>query len=275
MKQLTLLLLLLITQLSFAPKPITWVAIGDSITYLNDHLDETGNRVTKGYMTRVQEKMPHIQFTNKGFNGWTAIRIATEIEKLGLQKADLYSVFLGTNDWWGSKPLGSFEDYQNNIGPVTVYGAFRVIINKLRSLNDQAKIVLITPMQRVDFVYINNPKNNAYGSYKPKKGQELEDFANAIVKIAAYEKIPCLDLYHQKGLYHKNLVHFKRLKDSITGTYVNYPYPDFIDKPFHPGVDEYPYLEAAQNITFDGLHPSDKGYEQITKSLVKIFKKLD
>jgi len=51
---------------------------------------------------------------------------------------------------------------------------------------------------------------------------------------------------------------------------VNYPYPDFIDKPFHPGVDEYPYPEAAQNITFDGLHPSDKGYEQITKSLVKI-----
>jgi lysophospholipase L1-like esterase len=55
---------------------------------------------------------------------------------------------------------------------------------------------------------------------------------------------------------------------------VNYPYPDFFDKPFHPGIDEYPYPEAAQNITFDGLHPSDKGYEQITKSLVKIFKHL-
>lgn len=275
MKKVLLLVVLFFVQSSFAPKPITWVAIGDSITYLNDHQNETGNRVTKGYMTRVQEKMPQLQFTNKGYNGWTAIRIATEIKKLGLQKADLYSVFLGTNDWWGSKPLGIFADYENNTGPTTVYGAFRVIINKLRSLNDQAKIVLITPMQRVDFVYINNPKNNAYGSYKPKNGQQLEDFAKAVVAIAAYEKIPVLDLYHQKGMDLKNLVQFKRLKDSTTGNYVNYPYPDFIDKPFHPGVDEYPYPEAAQNITFDGLHPSDKGYEQITKGLLKIFKNLD
>ena len=275
MKKVLLLVVLFIAQSSFAPKPITWVAIGDSITYLNDHQNETGNRVTKGYMTRVQEKMPQLQFTNKGYNGCTAIRIATEIEKLGLQKADLYSVFLGTNDWWGSKPLGIFADYENNTGPTTVYGAFRVILNKLRSLNDQAKIVLITPMQRVDFVYINNPKNNAYGSYKPKNGQQLEDFAKAVVAIAAYEKIPVLDLYHQKGMDHKNLVLFKRLKDSTTGNYVNYPYPDFIDKPFHPGVDEYPYPEAAQNITFDGLHPSDKGYEQITKGLLKIFKKMN
>jgi len=275
MKKVLLLVVLFIAQSSFAPKPITWVAIGDSITYLNDHQNETGSRVTKGYMTRVQEKMPQLQFTNKGYNGWTAIRIATEIEKLGLQKADLYSVFLGTNDWWGSKPLGIFADYENNTGPTTVYGAFRVIINKLRSLNDQAKIVLITPMQRVDFVYINNPKNNAYGSYKPKNGQQLEDFAKAVVAIAAYEKIPVLDLYHQKGMDHKNLVQFKRLKDSTTGNYVKYPYPDFIDKPFHPGVDEYPYPEAAQNITFDGLHPSDKGYEQITKGLLKIFKKMN
>lgn len=84
MKKVLLLVVLFIAQSSFAPKPITWVAIGDSITYLNDHQNETGNRVTKGYMTRVQEKMPQLQFTNKGYNGWTAIRIATEIEKLGL-----------------------------------------------------------------------------------------------------------------------------------------------------------------------------------------------
>ncbi len=37
----------------FSLKKITWVAIDVSITYLNEHTDETGNRVTKGYMTRV------------------------------------------------------------------------------------------------------------------------------------------------------------------------------------------------------------------------------
>lgn len=273
MKKIILFSLLLTLQYSFTQKEISWVAIGDSITYLNDHQDETGNRITKGYMTRVEEKLPNYHFTNKGFNGWTAINIAANIEKLGLQKADIYTVFLGTNDWWGGKPLGSMEDYENNKGAATVYGAFRVIINKLKQLNENAKIVLITPMQRVDFVYIGNYHNNASGSYRAKNGQQLEDFANAIVSIAKYEHLQVLDLYHKKGMEHSQLVYFKRLKDSISGEYKNYKYPEFIDKHFEPSTDEYPYPVNAANITFDGLHPSDKGYEMIAKSLVKIFKK--
>lgn len=255
---------------SFKPKEISWVAIGDSITYLNDHQDETGNRITKGYMSRIADKYPNIHFTNKGYNGWTAVRIASEIEKLGIQKADLYTVFLGTNDWWGGKPLGSFSDYQNNTGATTVYGAFRIIINKLKSLNPDAQIILMTPMQRVDFVYINNYKNNAFGSYKPKNGQLLEDFANAIIDIAVYEKIQVLDLYHTKGMEHEKLVRFKWLKDPVTGVYKKYSYPKFIDVPFNPETDEYPYPEKSINMTYDGLHPSDKGYKKITKSLSKL-----
>lgn len=274
MKKLILLTLILFIQFSFIQKELTWVAIGDSITYLNDHPDETGNRITKGYMTRVTEKLPAIHFINKGYNGWTAVKIATDIEKLGIQKADIYSIFLGTNDWWGSKPLGSFADYENNAGTSTVYGAFRVIINKLRALNSKAEIVLITPMQRVDFVYFNDFKNNAYGSYKAKDGQSLEDFANAIIAIAHYEQISFVDLYHKKGMDHASLVKFKRVKDTTTGEYKNYPYPDFIGIPFDPTNDEYPYPIESINITYDGLHPSDKGYQMIAESLIKIFKKL-
>src|SRR5215211_6570495 len=110
MKKLVVLTAILFLFAFFTRKEITWVAIGDSITYLNDHLNETGNRVTKGYMTRVKEKLPHINYVNKGYNGWTAIRIADNIEKLGLTKADVYSVFLSTNDWWHSSPLGTFSD---------------------------------------------------------------------------------------------------------------------------------------------------------------------
>jgi lysophospholipase L1-like esterase len=274
MKKIILLTTILFFQYSFTPKEITWVALGDSITYLNDHPDETGNRITKGYMTRVAEKLPNIHYTNKGYNGWTAVKIATDIETLGIQKADLYTIFLGTNDWWSSKPLGAFADYQNNTGISTVYGAFRVIINKLRSLNNHATIVLITPMQRVDFVYFNDFKNNAYGSYKPKNGQYLEDFANAVSAIAQYEHFEVVDLFHKKGMSHEQLVRFKRLKDTATGEYKNYPYPQFIGLPFDPNKDEYPYPLESINITYDGLHPSDKGYQMIAESLVKIFKKM-
>ena len=258
---------------SFTKRELTWVAIGDSITYLNDHQNETGNRISKGYMTMVKEKLSYIHFINQGHNGWTSGGIAEQIEKLGLIKADVYSVFLGTNDWWQGRPLGILADYQNNTGNGTVYGSFRIIVNKLHSLNPAARIILITPMQRTDFVYINDSKNNAYGSYKEKKGQTLEQFANAVDNIGRSESFAVVDLYHKKGMDIKSLVNFKRLKDPKTGEYKNYRYPEYINIPFDPDKDEYPYPAEAINITYDGLHPSDKGYKIISDMLVKILRK--
>ncbi|OOQ61204.1 SGNH/GDSL hydrolase family protein [Mucilaginibacter pedocola] len=257
---------------SFKEKETTWVAIGDSITYLNDHLDETGNRVTKGYLTRVTEQLPGLQYINKGFNGWTSGGIAKRIDSLGLTKADIYSVFLGTNDWWQGRPVGTLDDYKNNKGNISVYGSYRIIINKLRSLNPEAKILLITPMQRGDFVYLADHNNNAYGSYKDKNGQSLEAFANAIDSIGAFEHIPVVDLYHNKQLKPENMVKFKRLKDPQTGVYTNYKYPEYTQPAYNPATDEYPYPLEAINLTYDGLHPSDKGNAIITKAIVKKLK---
>jgi lysophospholipase L1-like esterase len=44
--------------------------------------------------------------------------------------------------------------------------------------------------------------------------------------------------------------------------------------PFNPKTDEYPYPPEAIKLTYDGLHPSDKGNEIIAKSVAKAFKKL-
>ena len=128
-------------------------------------------------------------------------------------------------------------------------------------------------MQRTDFVYVNDPKNNAHGSYRAKNGQHLEQFAKAIDSIAQYEGFDAADLYHQKGMDVKHLVKFKRLRDPQTARYKDYLYPEYIDIPFHPGLDEYPYPTEAVDITYDGLHPSDKGYGIISKLLVKIMEK--
>jgi lysophospholipase L1-like esterase len=273
MKKILFLFVLAITVAAFKPRPLEWVAIGDSITYLNEHTGETGGRIIKGYMTRVVEQLPNIHYTNQGHNGWTSGGIAKEIDKLGIAKADVYSIFLGTNDWWQGRPIGSLQDYQNNTGNNTVYGSFRIIINKLRSLNPEAKIILMTPMQRVDFVYIANMKNNAWGSYKEKNGQSLAAFADAIKAIGALEHFAVIDLYNKKSLGLAKLVKYKRLKDPQTGAYKNYPYPKFINIPFNPETDEYPYPVDAINITYDGLHPSDKGYEIITEMLVKVMRR--
>lgn len=272
-KSLTLLIGVIFL-VSESPKPITWVAIGDSITYLNDHQEEAGNRITKGYLSLVKEKFPHIEVVNKGYNGWTAMRIAEEFTKLEIPKAEVYSIFLGTNDWWRGNPLGTIDDYKNASGTPTVAGSFREIVNQIRNLNSQAKIILITPMKRVDFVYINNYKNNALGSYRDKNGQSLESFSALLKAIAQLEGMELVDLYHQKGMDHADLVKFKRLKDPVTGEYKNYLYPDFIDIPFDPEKDEYPYPVEAIDVTYDGLHPSDRGYQIIAGELVPIFRKI-
>jgi len=257
---------------SFAPKEITWLALGDSITYLNDHLDETGDRVTKGYLTGVAEKLPHITYINQGHNGWTAVKIAREIESLDLAKADVYTVFLGTNDWWAGLPLGEIKDYKQGAGNGTVYGAFRTIINKIKDLNSRAKIILITPMQRADFVYINDAHNNAWGSYRQKNGQSLAQFAEAIKAIGQLEHYQVIDLYGNERLALDKLIKYKRLKNPQSGEYKNYVYPTYTSVPFDPDTDEYPYPKDAIAMTYDGLHPSDKGNRLITNLIVKILK---
>jgi hypothetical protein len=87
------LLLLIVILMSFAPEKRQWVAIGDSITYLNDHPEQTGNRITKGYMTLITQEHPELNFVNQGHNGWTAVKIAEKIETLNIVKADVYTVF--------------------------------------------------------------------------------------------------------------------------------------------------------------------------------------
>ena len=94
-----------------------------------------------------------------------------------------------------------------------MFGSFRIIINKLRSLNKDARIILIPPMQRGDFVEIDNMTNNAWGSYKEKNGRPLAEFAATIQAIAIYEHFDLIDLYDKKSMSLKQLGKYKRLKD--------------------------------------------------------------
>ncbi len=272
-KQPVLFLFILVFLLPAAkPRTVIWTALGDSITYLNDHTTQTGDRITKGYLTLISEKYPAISYINKGYNGWSAVRIAQQIETLGLEKSDVYTIFLGTNDWWQGQPAGTFEDYLHNTGPNTINGAFRMIIDKMRSLNPKAQIILITPMQRGDFVYIGNMKNNAYGSYRDKNGQKLSDVADLISRIGRHEKLAVADLYYKSGITPENAVHFKRLREPGGESYRNYTYPEYTQINFNPEKDEYPYPAEAIFMTYDGLHPSDEGYKVIADMVLKKWK---
>jgi lysophospholipase L1-like esterase len=129
-------------------------------------------------------------------------------------------------------------------------------------------------MPRADFVYINDARNNAFGSWQAKNGQTLDSVVGALADIGQHEHFQVIDLYHDPRLAIPHLVRFKRLKDPATGAYRDYTYPDYISIPFHPGTDVYPYPVEAMDMTYDGLHPSDKGDALIAKRVVKALKKL-
>ena len=86
-----------------------WCAIGDSFTYLDSHLDETGYRLKKGYLTRTMEKLRYpAELINIGINGSST----ADWLKQELVCADVYTVLLGTNDWFSDHtPLGSKDYY--------------------------------------------------------------------------------------------------------------------------------------------------------------------
>jgi lysophospholipase L1-like esterase len=94
------------------------------------------------------------------------------------------------------------------------------------------------------------------------------------MNIARHENLRCIDLYHDRRLAIPRLIHYKRLKDPQTGAYRDYSYPAYTAIPFDPATDEYPYPEEAIDMTFDGLHPSDKGNIEIAKRVTKTLKRI-
>lgn len=125
---------------------IKWCAIGDSFTYLNDHLDETDNRVEKGYLTRTCEYFSNLSVINIGMNGSST----PDWVNAELSEADLYTVLLGTNDWHGGVPLGRREDFvQKKEG--TILGNMGILISHIRQKAPNAALLVMNPVERGGF----------------------------------------------------------------------------------------------------------------------------
>jgi len=231
---------------------IRWAAIGDSFTYLNDHLDETGYRVSRGYLSRIADRMPSLQLTNIGINGSTFADWADQ----PIPAADLYTVLLGTNDWHAGDPIGSDQDFRDRKRG-TILGHLGILLDHIRQANPAGRIIVGTPVERADFVYLLDPENNAQGSYAPEHGRKLSEVAERILESCKSEGVETVDLHGLSGFTQDKLVKFKRVRQGET--YADLPYPDYIGWPFRPGKDEYPYPPESAALTYDGLHPSDWG----------------
>lgn len=244
-----------------------WCAIGDSFTYLNDHLDETAYRVKKGYLTRILEKLPQLSLINVGVNGSTTQDWLT----IPVPEAEVYTILLGTNDWHMHIPLGTERDFAEKKAG-TILGNLGVLIERIRKVNPQVKLLVLNPVERADFICILDTLNQAQGSYAAEAGVMLSEVAEAIYRCAKNAGIAALDLHKECGFTQENVIHFKWLKKD--GSYQKLAYPEYVGVSYQPETDEYPYPPEAAALTYDGLHPSDEGNEILAELIAKELEKL-
>ena len=167
--------------------PLTWCAIGTSITWYNDHVSSA---FTKGYETRVMERIRFDGFLNRGVN---AGRISSAIGQV--VPAGLYTIEHGINDWGGRTPPGTMDDYKNDTGTGTFAGGYRKVVNAIRAANPDAVVILCTPRKGYGF----NGFLPARCDAQQPNGYFLKDYADLVRNIAAYEKFPLADFYATCG----------------------------------------------------------------------------
>ncbi|MBQ7743102.1 MAG: SGNH/GDSL hydrolase family protein [Bacteroidaceae bacterium] len=164
-----------------------WCALGTSITYLNDY-DKQG-RFEKGYMDRTLDQLHFRKMTNQGVSGGC---IKSAYDKV--IKADYYTIEHGINDWGQFTPVGTFDDYLNKTNNGSFAYWYRMVIDRIFSVNPKAKVVLCTPRKAYNF-----------SGYLPAhcmgdlNGIYLADYVNIIRQIAEYEGFPLADFYAECG----------------------------------------------------------------------------
>ena len=217
-----------------------WCALGTSITWYNENVANALGGFTKGYQTRVMEKLAFSQYTNKGVNGG---HLATALPQV--VKADYYTIEHGVNDWHKKIPVGTIEDYINNADNGTFAAEYRKLIDKIYQTNPKAKIVICTPRKGAGFKY------GTGGAYTCPvncdddiEGVYLKDYADMARQIAEYESIPVADFFNtginQRNIYSMSLNNAR----------------------------------ASQNFFEDGVHPNDESYQMMANVLIDALEKV-
>lgn len=175
--------------------PGKWCALGTSITAW----DDSRSQGVYGYQYWVRKKVTFSGgYVNKGVNSYRAHSLAENLSLI--VEADYYTLEFGTNDFLGSVPVGSMEDYTGATGSSTFHGAMRVIIDKIYQINPDAMIIMCTPRK---CRYASFGVSSCHGSNTA--GITIESYVKAVRDIAAYESLPVADFYADTNTNDHNL----------------------------------------------------------------------
>jgi lysophospholipase L1-like esterase len=161
-----------------------WLALGDSITANNK------------YQSIVASLCEMASYQTDAIPGQAIGTMADRLTKDELSDIGLVTVFGGTNNYGGNKPLGKMGDDKT---VDTFYGNLEKVIYKISSLNPKVKIVFFTPTKRGEIqnqpVY---PNPNAVGV-------TLDQYVQAIKDVCKEHSIQVIDLFNKSGIDTNNL----------------------------------------------------------------------
>ena len=163
---------------------LTYVALGDSITYGVDGFSKVGNRVKYPYPELVEIELLLQQSVNCGISGST---IASGLNSyypmaeryVDMPDGDIVSVLGGVNDFWRNIPLGTISDTNTD----TFYGALNTLAKGLKSKYPNAFIFFMTPYKYAGLAVNGN-------------GNTLKQFADAVKEVCVANDLPFLDMYN-------------------------------------------------------------------------------
>lgn len=131
----------------------------------------------------------------------------------------LISLWGGTNDWGESVALGDFDTNINpsTRNPYTYIGGLCDCIEKILTLYPEIPFFLIGTTPRIS----NYEQGQNYKNTTNSQGLLLEDYVDAMGRVARYYGIPFLNLLEVSGINNSNMTHYMWPQGDTTHYYLH------------------------------------------------------
>lgn len=139
----------------------------------------------EGYQTRILNEFSFNSIQDISMSGHTIKTLYEDgASKLTGAFGDIYLIDTNTNDAWAfsDEQIGTIDDYDNNTGLDTYYGALRMWVDKINSLTDNNNIIVFSNMCKTQ-AQISGKDNASYTDKLHKIFNATLEIAN---KINAY-----------------------------------------------------------------------------------------
>lgn len=162
-----------------------------------------GEETAVGYQTLLKEKFSFLSDTGTTYcysgnslgalNDEDAGSICNKMSTWVSSSNALWTLDTITNDFKRNIPIGTIDDYNNNTGKTTYFGALRIFTDKIQELSGDDKVVIVSnSLRRNNSGYTSTSENTV--------GATLLDYEKALMEIAVKNKWWFVDQFRLSGV---------------------------------------------------------------------------